>query len=182
MKYVRCNACGFVTDEKAVHGKCPACGVNSTAFEPYESRVSERREGWLRLDVHPILVHFPQAFIISLFLLLVSSRFFGEPVLGAVLACARVMIVVLPALVVLAIVSGLVDGKVRFRKVTTPALTKKLFIGIATAALSAAMVAVFLAQGFAATPVLIGLSAGTVSCSVGLGLIGASLTCSKLPG
>jgi uncharacterized membrane protein len=38
-------------------------------FEPYVEKISPKRKRILSLDLHPIAVHFPQAFIISIFVL-----------------------------------------------------------------------------------------------------------------
>ncbi|MCK7505218.1 MAG: hypothetical protein MZV70_14775 [Desulfobacterales bacterium] len=63
---MRCKACGFVTDQGNIKDVCPACGVPAKMFEPYTNPVSLKRRKILDLHTHPVLVHFPQAFALTL--------------------------------------------------------------------------------------------------------------------
>jgi len=66
---MRCKACGYVTDQGNIKDVCPACGVPAKMFEPYNHPVSLKRRRILDLHTHPVMVHFPQAFALTLFIL-----------------------------------------------------------------------------------------------------------------
>ena len=127
---IRCKACGYVTREGKIKDICPACGVPAKMFEPYTDPVSEKRRLILDLHIHPIMVHFPQAFAITLFLLAVLSYFAPPAIKGMLFNSIQVISFLLPYFVVLSLLTGLFDGKIRFRKVTTPFLKKKIIIGL----------------------------------------------------
>src|SRR3972149_10318207 len=75
-KMVRCKVCGYVMPEGKLRDKCPACGVAAKAFEPWEDPLSEQRRRALALDLHPIAVHFPTAFVVSLIVIFVVGLAF----------------------------------------------------------------------------------------------------------
>ncbi len=62
MAQLKCKACGYIIDEKKLGDVCPACGVPRKAFEPWTDDMSPRRRVLLTLNLHPIALHFPQAF------------------------------------------------------------------------------------------------------------------------
>ena len=62
MAQLKCKACGYIIDEKKLGDVCPACGVPRKAFEPWTDDMSPRRRTLLTLNLHPIALHFPQAF------------------------------------------------------------------------------------------------------------------------
>ena len=72
-EYVVCKSCGYVMEKGKLHDVCPACGVPAKMFEPYAERLSPRRRLILSLDLHPITVHFTQAFAITLPLLCLAA-------------------------------------------------------------------------------------------------------------
>ena len=73
---VICKACGFIMLEEKLGDVCPACGVLKKMFEPHNDRVSEKRRKVLEMHIHPIMVHFSQAFAFSVFLLAIGMLFF----------------------------------------------------------------------------------------------------------
>jgi hypothetical protein len=182
---VRCKACGYVTAEGKIKDVCPACGVPAKMFEPYQDPVAEKRRKILGLHIHPIMVHFPQSFAFTLLVLAILS-FVAPPQIKEVLNCTiRVLSSALPFFLMLALLTGLVDGKTRFRKVTTPFLKKKIIFGLSFLGTSILIAAVALAMQLSSVPIMILftlLSTIAVGCSVVLGLIGDELMGAKLSG
>jgi uncharacterized membrane protein len=182
---IRCKACGYVTREGKIRDICPACGVGAIMFEVYTDPVSEKRRMLLGLHIHPIMVHFPEAFSITLFLLAALSYFAPGATLDALFVSIQVLSLPLPFFVILAIITGLFDGKIRFRKVTTPLLKKKIIIGGLLLIISIALAFVALSGGLTSSPAreyFILLSIIAVACGAGLGLLGGHLMDAKFPG
>jgi hypothetical protein len=91
----------------------------------------------------------------------------------------------LPFFLILALLTGLIDGKTRFRKVTTPFLKKKIIIGLIFFITSIALVVVAFTQqlsAISAMALFIFLTIMALGCAVSLGLIGGRLVDAKLPG
>jgi len=182
---IRCKACGYVTCEGQIKDVCPACGVPAKMFEPYTDPVSEKRRMILGLHIHPIMVHFPQAFSITLFLLMVLSYFTHVKIKWMLFDAILVISFLLPYFVILAIITGLLDGKIRFRKVTTPLLKKKFILGVLLLIISIILAFVAFSGGFPASPLreyFTLLTIIAVACSAELGLIGGHLMEAKFPG
>jgi hypothetical protein len=168
-------------DESALHDKCPACGVGRQAFEPYQSKISTKREFVLSLDIHPVVVHFPQAFIYTIPVVMV----FGHLVPAwreTLFSAARVLVLGLPLVVLFGILTGLIDGVIRFKKATTPVLSRKLILGSLFLASSCFLALIVLSAGFTKPLLVTGLLLIAMSCAAILGLIGSRLTSSRLPG
>ena len=182
---IRCKACGYVTCEGKTKDVCPACGVPAKMFEPYTDPVSEKRRMILSLHIHPIMVHFPQAFAITLFLLMVLSYFASIKIKWILFDAIIVISFLLPYFVILSIITGLFDGKIRFRKLTTPFLKKKIIIGLLFLNISIALAFIAFSGGFPASPLreyFTLLTIIAVACGAGLGLIGGRLMDAKFPG
>lgn len=182
---IRCKACGYVTIEGKIKDVCPACGVPAKMFEPYQDPVAGKRRKILGLHIHPIIVHFPQSFTFTLFVLAVLS-FVAPPQIYGVLHCTmQVISSALPFFLILALLTGLVDGKIRFRKVTTPFLKKKIIFGLSFLFTSILIAAVALALRLSSVPVMALFTLLTiiaVGFSIALGLIGDELMEAKLSG
>jgi hypothetical protein len=91
----------------------------------------------------------------------------------------------LPFFLILALLTGLVDGKTRFRKVTTPFLKKKIIFGLSFLFTSILIAAVTLALQLSSLPVMTLFTILTiiaVGFSIALGLIGDELMEAKLSG
>ena len=182
---IRCKACGYVTKEGKIKDICPACGVPAKMFAPYTDPVSEKRRMLLDLHIHPIMVHFPEAFTITLFLLAASSYFAPAAIKEALFSSIQVISLLLPFFVILSIITGLFDGKIRFRTVTTPLLKKKIIIGALFLIISIALAFVAFSEGISVSPVreyFILLTIIAVACGTGLGLLGGHLMDAKFPG
>jgi uncharacterized membrane protein len=172
-------------EKSKLRDKCPACGVAAKMFEPYTEKISPKRKLILSLDLHPILVHFPQAFIISIFTLSLIALAAQGSLRATIASAITVLGVALPFVVAGAFVAGLIDGKVRFRRVTTPILKQKMALGALFFLFSCGILAAVLLQHMAASaPIIIValLSLPALGCATLLGLLGTSILNSKFPG
>ena len=184
-KRVVCAVCGYVTYADKLGDVCPACGAWAKAFRDYTSPVSEKRERWLNFDLHPIVVHFPVAFTVVILALTVLFGLLAPSVPGRLASTIFVLTVCLPFTGIGAIASGLLDGKARFKKVSTPALVKKIVLGSLFVFFGAGMCMLVLASTLQSTAVLIAFLAanmGALICALFLGLIGKGLVTSRTPG
>lgn len=184
-EYVRCKACGYIMEASKVKTKCPACGVPAAQFEAFKPRMSEKRKRILDLHAHPIIVHFPQAFSTGLVLLAALLAILGEGAARtAALGAARSLAIVLPLFVLAAFGAGVLDGKIRFHKLSTPILVRKIIVGALffVFSLGGAAYGAFTALDsgvllpFALLEIL-SLGAGTV-----LGMLGSGLLDAGFPG
>jgi O-antigen/teichoic acid export membrane protein len=182
---IRCKACGYITKEGGIKDACPACGVPAKMFESYKDPLSEKRRRIIDLHTHPIIVHFPQAFSLTLFILAVLFFIAPLPLKDALYYTLKVISFFLPFFIALSFLTGLLDGKTRFRKVTTPFLKKKIIIGLIFFITSITLAAVAFTEQFPLTPTLEYFTILTIiaaCCTVSLGFIGGRLTEAKFPG
>lgn len=125
-----CKPCGYVMRESELGDVCPACGLPRKVFEQYKERMSPGRSRILQLDMHPIAVHFPQTLLVfllqALLLNIIFPNFYPEVLLGTATFCA----VVFPFTVLGAFLTGLVDGKLRFKSLKPPILKKKIIYSV----------------------------------------------------
>ncbi len=182
---VRCRSCGFITGRSRVKDVCPACGVPARNMLPYTDPVSPKRRGVLTLDIHPVVVHFSVAFSFSTLVLAIGGLFVRGALDTYLFGTLTTLSFFMPLAVFLAIISGLLDGKVRFRRVATPILTRKIILGASFFVLSAAMLFVALQPGFPQGVLLkiyLPLAIGAFVCAFFLGLLGKGLMGAELPG
>ncbi|MHA1667853.1 MAG: rubredoxin-like domain-containing protein [Candidatus Heimdallarchaeaceae archaeon] len=184
VKFVRCKVCGFVIKESKLKDVCPACGVKKTAFEPYESKVSLKRREILSLHIHSILVHFPQGFVPVIFLLTIFTMTFKEPIQTYFYYTLRVLGTFLPFVILAAGLSGLFDGKVRFKSYKPPLLRRKIFLASITLFISVFIsVLVYIVEMQSLQMLwLVVLSLLLVINVLLLGLTGGNLICSVKTG
>jgi uncharacterized membrane protein len=126
---LRCKSCGYVVEAGRVGQVCPACGVPRKMMEPWKDPLSPRRRFLLGLDVHPIIDHFSISFATCAVVVAVLVLLFPDFFRQAAANLMRVFIGVLPFTVLASYVSGLYDGKLRFRRTSTPALRVKKVLG-----------------------------------------------------
>lgn len=185
-KMVRCKVCGYVMPEGRLKDKCPACGVAAKAFEPWEDPLSEPRRKALSLDLHPIAVHFPTAFVVSLIVIFIVGLVFEGRAVELFLSAGRLMALFLPVLVIVAFLLGVKDGIVRFRSVgRSEILKRKILFGLLYFLFALALPLVVWLWGVqTAGPlaVALALSAAGLACNVVLSLLGVPLLCSAMPG
>jgi uncharacterized membrane protein len=181
---LRCRACGYIIDQDKLKDVCPACGLPKTVFELYKENISRKRGLILNLHMHPIAVHFPQAFVVVLIPLILLGIFLGQIYGRDMLITARVLSLLLPFFSLLAVLTGLIDARVRFRKLNTPALKIKTISASLFFLLSCLIAAIVFLYGLetnAATAVMV-LLILCVGCQLVLGHIGAKLLGARLGG
>ncbi len=182
---VICKSCGYVMEKGKVRDKCPACGVPSKMFLPHDERISPQRSKLLKLDIHPVMVHFPQAFIATILFLSLAGAVLHGPVEEILGATVRTLGVLLPFAIALSFASGMFDGKIRFRKVTTPLLKRKIALGTVFFLFGCALSACAQMSAMAAPAhflLIAGLAAPALGCAAILGLIGTGLLNARFPG
>ena len=180
-----CKSCGYIMEKADLKDKCPACGVPAKMFEPYVERMSPFRKRILKLDLHPILVHFTQAFTATIPVLCLAALV-GLPRIQAHLQSTILVLgVVLPFVVIVSVLAGLLDGKIRFRRVTTPILKRKILFGLMLFLFACAIWVVVLVRqpmDTTAIGIVLALSLPAAGCSSYLGLLGVRLVNSAFSG
>jgi len=129
-KLYKCKVCGFISKSKTLPELCPACGFKGKIFEDFEPTVSVKRRKSLELHAHPAMVHFPIAVITFIFfinLFILAKVIAWHSVFAASL---KAMVWLLPFVALIGMLSGLYDGKLRFKKISTPLLKKKILLSI----------------------------------------------------
>ena len=182
---VICKSCGFVMEKPGLKDKCPACGVLARMFEPYVDRMAPSRRRILKLDLHPILVHFTQAFTATIPVLGLLTFVCSPQVQASLRGAITVLSAALPLVVLLTFLAGLLDGKIRFRRVTTPLLKTKILCGLSLLVCSIAILLVVVLRAQMDTTTIasiLALSVPAVACSTYLALLGVRLTNSAFPG
>jgi uncharacterized membrane protein len=154
-------------------------------FEPLTEKFSDDRRKYLDLHIHPIIVHFPQAFAGTLFALMALMLFTSGALRQIIADAVTVISVGLPITVIASFVSGIKDGTVRYKKITTPFLRLKITVGIIYTILSIVNITVvFLTPWTTPTLAIVTtlIALGLVVCTTALGKIGAELSCARMPG
>lgn len=123
-----CRPCGYVIKESELGDVCPACGLPRKVFQDYKERMSPGRSRILNLNLHPIMVHFPQSVLVFSLLALILNLIFPDFVPEVMLGAVRYAGVVFPFVVLATFLTGLLDGKIRFKSTKTPVLKKKIIL------------------------------------------------------
>ncbi|MDY0101890.1 MAG: hypothetical protein RBS07_03070 [Lentimicrobium sp.] len=181
---VRCRPCGYVMESDKLGDVCPACGMPRKVFEPYRERVSNNRLLILNLDLHPIAIHFSQAFVGAIPLLFLLTALFPGFYVEKLTTINIVMIVTLPLTMLLALSTGLIDGFTRFKTFKTPMLIRKIILSVMITVLSGIASVLVITNGLTTknTLVVVLLILGCLACAVTLGLMGKKLLNVILPG
>jgi len=184
MDLIRCKVCGYIMKENKLKDVCPACGVPRTAFEPFKDTISKKRRTILEINLHPISVHFPQAFTTAIPAFIVLAMAAPPSVGNELLSAAKVLSYFLPLTVLPAIFFGIVDGKTRFKKITTPLLVQKMITATVLFILTVILALVTYSFGteYPGNLYLIIIALGCIACQIVLGEIGKTLMNSKMPG
>lgn len=183
-KLVICKVCGYIMKESDLKDVCPACGVQAKAFEPYKPKVSKEREKILSLHMHPIILHFPQAVVVFAFLLNLITPFFTGAWKEYITICARFNVFLLPLCILGGFVTGLIDGKIRFKSVIRPILITKMYLSGVFFTLSL-IAAVIMYVATPATGIILLLDLvlfADMAVAIVLGRIGSRLTEAVYPG
>jgi rubredoxin len=177
---VRCRPCGFVIEADKLGDICPACGMPRKVFEPYRERVSRNRLVLLNFDLHPIAIHLSQALVIAIPILTIVTNLFKQfqpEILKNVLIFS---VFVFPFTLILAIITGIVDGLTRFKTLATPILRVKIIFSLIILSLSVALF--FIAPQGTLFVLTIVLSILALGAGFQLGLWGKKLINVILPG
>jgi hypothetical protein len=177
---VRCRPCGFVMEADKLGDVCPACGLPRKVFEPYREKVSRNRLMLLNLDLHPIVIHLSQALVIAIPLLVILKSFFSSfqpEVIKNVLIFSTF---IFPFTLVMAIITGIIDGLTRFKTLATPLLRVKIIFSFIILTLS--IVIFFVAPNDHNYILTLILSILSLGAGFQLGLWGKKLINVILPG
>jgi uncharacterized membrane protein len=171
-------------DDSHLKDACPACGLPKTVFEPYTKKISPRRKFLLDQHIHPVAVHFPQVLMLLCIVMPLLSIMFSDPLRLEFLAIAKWSILALPWTVLLGFVTGLLDGKLRFKKVTTPLLKNKMIAGIIFQLLSIIACTLYLLNGLTLPTIwlIVVINVLSTPLAIYLGKAGSSMFDSIIPG
>ena len=125
-----CKPCGYVMKESELQDVCPACGLPKKVFVQHKERMSPGRSKFLGMDLHPIAVHFPQTMLIFLIQALALNILLPNFVPEVMLGTAQFTAFLFPLAVLGAFATGVADGMLRFKSVSTPILKKKMIYSI----------------------------------------------------
>jgi uncharacterized membrane protein len=174
-----------MTEEK-LGDKCPACGVPRDMFEPYTDPMAESRRRILDFHLHPIAVHFPTSFAVAVLFFTIATFFFSGQVEELLICTIKVMALFLPLLVIIAFLAGLLDGKVRFRRLDRSHILKSKMIWGSLFFVLALGFALLVWLGGLGSITLISiatvLAAAGVACNMMLGLLGMQILNAAFPG
>lgn len=177
---VRCRPCGYVMKESDLGDVCPACGLPRNVFEPYRERVSANRLFILDLDLHPIVIHLSQTFVVLIPLLIAFHYIFPDFQPTVVHSVVTFSMWILPLSLIFSFVSGIVDGITRFKTLRTPLLKSKMIYGVLMLISTFAQLIIFEPESYS-WPVIV-LSVISLGFAVKLGLLGKHLLDVILPG
>ncbi|HCT30662.1 MAG TPA: hypothetical protein DIW31_07975 [Bacteroidales bacterium] len=159
---------------------CPACGLPRKVFEPYRERVSLNRLRLLNLDLHPIVIHLSQAFVIAIPLLIIFNFILPDFQTVIIKSVIIFSVFVFPFTLIMAIFTGIVDGLTRFKTLKTPLLRVKIIFSIIILLLASLMMYVAPKEGYKLWTFI--LSILCLAAGVQLGLWGKKLIDVILPG
>jgi hypothetical protein len=177
---VRCRPCGFVIEAEKLGDVCPACGMPRKVFEPYRERVSRNRLVLLNFDLHPIAIHLSQTLVIAIPLMAIITNLFKQfqpEMLKNVLAFS---VFVFPFTLLLAIITGVIDGLTRFKTLATPILRVKIIFSLIILSISVALFFVAPVQNLYILTIVLSILA--LGAGFQLGLWGKKLINVILPG
>jgi hypothetical protein len=177
---VRCRPCGFVIEADKLGDVCPACGMPRKVFEPYRERVSRNRLILLNLDLHPITIHLSQALVILIPMITVLTFLFDNFYPEVMQSVLLFSVVLFPITLVLAIITGIIDGLTRFKTLVTPLIIRKMFASSVILVLSVLLFFVSKYEHFGL--ITIAISLVSLATGIQLGLWGKKLINVILPG
>ena len=177
---VRCRPCGFVMDADKLGDVCPACGLPRKVFEPYRERVSRNRLMLLNFDLHPIVIHLSQAFVIAIPILAILTNLFSHFQTEMLKSVLIFSVFVFPFTLIFAIITGIIDGLTRFKTLSTPLLRVKIIFSIIILSLSVVLFFVAPKEDYYILTIVI--SVLCLAAGVQLGLWGKKLITVILPG
>ncbi len=177
---VRCRPCGFVMEADKLGDVCPACGLPNKVFESYREKVSLNRLFLLNLDLHPIAIHLSQALVIAIPILAILINCFPDFFPLILLSVLIFSVAVFPFTLVIAILTGIVDGLTRFKTLKTPLLRVKIIASIIILLFSFTLFFVAPFEDYKMWTIILGFLC--LAVGVRLGLWGKKLIDVILPG
>jgi rubredoxin len=182
--FVKCKACNYIMEKEKLKDVCPACGVPEKLFEDYKYNISFKRYFiMMELDLHPILLHFPQAISVFIPFFIILSVILDASMGIKLLYSAEIMAYLFPFTVAAAYITGLFDAKNRFKKLTNPALKTKIIYGAVLFMVSLVIPVLVLSMGIKESAMYIAaLSVVCIALQVILARIGIKLMFAFLPG
>jgi hypothetical protein len=185
-KTVRCKACGYIIEEGKLGDRCPACGAPKTAFLPFEDPVSPVRRNILKLDLHPMAVHFPVSFAVAALVFVITTALFTGEARILLISATKIMVLLFPVLIIIAGIVGYIDGKVRFRKIQNSLILKrKILYAVMLFIVSVVLAIIVWIFGFdkgIITLIAVLLAAISVCLIIALALLGTSISEAAFPG
>jgi rubredoxin len=177
---VRCRPCGYVMEADKLGDVCPACGLPRKVFEPYRERVSRNRLMLLDFDLHPIVIHLSQALVIAIPVLAIMLNLFPQFNPEIVKSVLIFSVFIFPFTLVMAIITGVIDGLTRFKTLATPLLRVKIIFSFIILGLSVALFLIAPNENFYIWTII--LSVLSLATGIRLGLWGKKLINVILPG
>jgi rubredoxin len=177
---VRCRPCGYVMEADKLGDVCPACGLPRKVFEPYRERVSRNRLMLLDFDLHPIVIHLSQALVIAIPVLAIMLNLFPQFNPEIVKSVLIFSVFIFPFTLVMAIITGIIDGLTRFKTLATPLLRVKIIFSFIILGLSVALFLIAPNENFYIWTII--LSVLSLATGIRLGLWGKKLINVILPG
>ena len=170
---VRCRPCGFVIESDKLGDVCPACGMPKKVFEPYRERVSRNRLFLLNFDLHPIAIHLSQTFVILIPILAIITNLFNQLHLEILKSVLIFSVFTFPFTLIIAIITGIIDGLARFKTLKTPLFRVKIIFSALI--LTTSIILFFIApiEDYSVVTIVLGLLA--LALGVQLGLWGKKL-------
>jgi len=184
MTLTKCNVCGYVIQKDDLEEVCPACGAKKRVFEPYSSKLSEKRRKFLSYHLHPIMTHFSVGSAILFLFIVFIIVFFPDKASLALMGSAYVFSIIMPIAGFLTMVTGLIDGKIRFKRLNPPHLKSKIYVGSAFLILSIINASIVAGDLIAANEYRASLllAIALVGCAGYLGKLGGTLICAQTSG
>lgn len=182
---LKCKPCGYIIRKEKLGDVCPACGVSSKVFEPYKDRVAPKRRFLLDLDLHPIAVHFPQTIAVFIMNCALVAMVFPNFKAHEISEFVKMLAILMPISVFGAFVSGIIDGKLRFKKIDTLAHRRKIVVGSIMILVS--LLITYVAVTFSFADMNVKVSIFVISCvalalAISLALTGKKLLYCEMPG
>jgi rubredoxin len=177
---VRCRPCGFVIEADKLGDVCPACGLPRKVFEPYREKVSRNRLILLGIDMHPIAIHLSQTFVILIPVLILFTKVFPNFYFDMFSNVLQFSLFVFPFTLIIAIITGVVDGLTRFKSLKPPLLRIKIIFSGIILIVAFAQLIISKTDNFGIVTTILSLI--SLACAVRLGLWGKKLIDVILPG
>lgn len=181
--YYKCKLCGYIHRGRKIPSVCRVCGAIDSPFTPYELNIKKNRENILRLDLHPIAAHFGVGGTIFLtiifFISLAKPVIFGYNIgYGGLL---DFFVVLQPFFVLFTLLFGILDGKMRFKKLKTEYLELKIILATAMMISSILIVVFHFNSNSGADVISVILESIMIVITIAfagiLGIIGSKLKC-----